>query len=106
MGLCGELTCDPNAICTESPSGASCACPTGYAGDGITCAAIDACATSNGDCPAACQSTAGTRVCYVPRTCVEVAAHKPVPDNTNVTLYAAADPTKPWTAYCHAGSST
>ncbi len=79
-------------------------CPTGYMGDGITCTPIDACATSNGGCPAACESTGpGTRVCYVPRTCAEVAAHKPVPDNSSVTLYAAADPTKPWTAYCHTG---
>jgi hypothetical protein len=102
--MCGELTCDPNATCSEAPSGATCACATGYTGDGMTCTAIDACAANNGGCAAECQTTGpGTRACYAPRTCAEAASHKPFPDNTAVKLYAAADPAKPWMAYCHGG---
>ena len=102
--MCGELTCDPNAICMESAAGASCSCPTGYTGDGVTCAAIDACATNNGGCPAACDTTGpGTFACYVPRTCADIAAHTTLVNDTTVTLYAGADPTKPWMAYCHGG---
>ena len=102
--VCGDLTCDPAAICMESSSGASCACSTGYAGNGMTCTAIDACATNNGGCPAACETTGpGTHVCYVPRTCADVAAHTTLVDDSTVTLYAGADPTKPWQAFCHGG---
>jgi GON domain/EGF domain len=102
--MCGVLTCDPHAVCMESSAGASCACATGYAGDGMTCTAIDVCATNNGGCPAACETTGpGTHACYTPRTCAEVAQHQTLPDNTAVTLYAGGDATRPWTAYCHAG---
>ena len=71
------------------------AAPDGY---------IDACATGNGGCAAACQSTGnGTKVCYVPQTCADVAAHVTVPNDSSVTLYAGGDSAKPWTAFCHGG---
>jgi hypothetical protein len=101
---CGDLTCDPNATCTEASSGASCACKTGYAGDGMTCAAIDACATDNGGCAAECETTGpGTVMCYAPRTCAEAAAKKPFADDSTIKLYANNDPAKPWNAFCHGG---
>lgn len=72
--------------------------------DGMTCPAVDACATNNGGCPAACETTGpGTHVCYAPRSCAEVAEHQTLPDDTSVTLYANNDPARPWTAYCHGG---
>ena len=31
-------TCDTNAACTNTPGSFTCACNTGYSGDGMTCA--------------------------------------------------------------------
>ncbi len=30
-------TCDPNAVCTDTPGGFSCACNPGFTGDGVLC---------------------------------------------------------------------
>jgi hypothetical protein len=65
--------------------------------------AVDPCATSNGDCPAACANLDGTASCYVPKTCADVAAKTTLANDTSVTLYASGDVTKPWTALCHGG---
>lgn len=74
--------------------------PADAAPDGF----VNACATNNGGCAAACQSTgSGTKVCYVPQTCADVAAHVTVPNDSTVTLYANGDSNKPWTAFCHGG---
>ncbi|MEO8552636.1 MAG: calcium-binding EGF-like domain-containing protein, partial [Kofleriaceae bacterium] len=35
---CGDLTCDPHATCVTSSADATCACASGYSGDGFTCA--------------------------------------------------------------------
>ena len=35
--ITGELECDDNSICVNSPGSASCVCKPGYTGDGIFC---------------------------------------------------------------------
>lgn len=95
---CGDLTCDPHAICLTGPT--RCACNTGFAGDGFACTDIDECATANGDCPAACVNRAGSHLCYAPTSCAEVAAVVPGWTEGDVVLYAGGDAAKPWTAHC------
>jgi len=53
--------CDDNATCT----GDTCACDTGYEGDGLTCTDVNECMTNNGGCDAnaTCFNTAGGRNC-------------------------------------------
>ena len=34
----GSHDCDANAGCTNTPGSFTCACNTGYSGDGVTCA--------------------------------------------------------------------
>lgn len=99
---CADLTCDPRATCLPGPP-ASCACQTGWAGDGMTCTDVDECAAGSSGCAAACVNTVGGFTCYTPRTCADVAAKITLPDNTSVTLYYNGDPAKPWTAFCHGG---
>jgi GON domain len=96
---CGDLTCGPNATCTMTGA-AACKCNPGYAGDGMTCSDINECATANGGCPAACQNTPGSFMCYAPATCAEVKAHVPTAADGPYTLYLAGSATKPWTAFC------
>ncbi len=64
--LCAA-SCDVNATCTKTaPFVGACACNTGFSGDGIHCAEIDSCLTSNGGCDvnATCTKTGpGTSTC-------------------------------------------
>ena len=39
----GSNNCDTNAACTDTDGSFSCACKSGYAGDGVSCANIDEC---------------------------------------------------------------
>jgi hypothetical protein len=59
--------CDINATCTSTGPGTnSCACKTGFTGNGRTCTQINSCATNNGGCDinATCTSTGpGTNSC-------------------------------------------
>ena len=58
--------CDPNAICTDLPIGFSCACKTGYSGDGKTCTDNNECApggVNNCDSHAQCTNTPGAFTC-------------------------------------------
>jgi hypothetical protein len=97
---CGDLTCDPHATCSGSP--AACTCATGWTGDGMTCSDVNECLVGNGGCPAACENTSGSFVCYAAASCAELAQYVPNVGNAEYTLYLGGDPTKPWTAYCAA----
>ncbi|XP_038074341.1 perlucin-like protein [Patiria miniata] len=44
----GLDNCDPNASCTNTPGGFTCACNAGYTGDGTTCTADDTFLCSDG----------------------------------------------------------
>ncbi len=61
----GLDNCHADAVCTDTPSAFSCACATGYTGNGVTCADVNECSTSNGGCSAnaTCTNLPGTRSC-------------------------------------------
>lgn len=72
-GVCADVDecqaspapCSPQAICTNTVGGFSCACGPGFTGDGGVCADVDECLTGNGGChpSAACTNTDGGRTC-------------------------------------------
>ena len=51
--------CGPNAQCLNMPGGFTCACKSGYSGNGILCQPIDSCLENSHDCSefASCSST-------------------------------------------------
>jgi Malectin domain/EGF domain len=59
--------CSPNATCTSTGQGTnSCACNTGYTGNGMACTPVNSCLTNNGGCSpnATCTDTGpGTNSC-------------------------------------------
>ena len=61
----GTDNCDVNATCDNTPGGFTCACNTGYSGDGVTCTDDDECdsGTDNCDINATCDNTAGGFTC-------------------------------------------
>jgi hypothetical protein len=60
----GADDCDPNATCSNTLGGYTCACKDGFAGDGYDCIQTDACVTGNGGCDQLCVGTIdGVAVC-------------------------------------------
>jgi len=57
--------CASTASCTNTMGGRSCACNSGYSGNGVTCADINECASNNGGCSsnAVCSNTMGGHTC-------------------------------------------
>src|SRR5262245_20625128 len=96
--LCGDLTCDPHAICLDGPS--RCICPQGFTGDGFQCADIDECATANGGCAASCVNRDGNYTCHAPRQCEDLRAVVPGWNGGTATLYLNGEADKPWTVHC------
>jgi hypothetical protein len=61
----GGPTCGANAVCSNLPGSFTCACATGFTGNGQTCTDVNECATNNGGCDAnaACSNTPGSFSC-------------------------------------------
>ncbi|XP_066292643.1 mucin-like protein [Branchiostoma lanceolatum] len=59
----GADNCHVDATCTNTEGSFTCACNTGYSGDGTTCADIDECQTNNGGCDRICSNSAGSYAC-------------------------------------------
>ncbi|MCA2980133.1 MAG: hypothetical protein INH41_11210 [Myxococcaceae bacterium] len=57
--------CDANATCTNTVGSRTCACNSGFSGNGLTCADINDCLTNNGGCGAnrKCTNTVGSFTC-------------------------------------------
>ncbi|MBL8939151.1 MAG: hypothetical protein JNM69_31600, partial [Archangium sp.] len=63
--LTGNGGCDANATCSNTPGSRTCACNSGFTGNGTTCADVNECLTGNGGCStnATCTNTPGSRTC-------------------------------------------
>ncbi|TNF37036.1 MAG: hypothetical protein EP329_04155, partial [Deltaproteobacteria bacterium] len=61
----GSDNCDVNATCTNTVGGFTCACDSGYTGDGVTCADVDECTLGSDNCDAnaTCTNTVGGFTC-------------------------------------------
>lgn len=61
----GTDTCSDNASCQNTAGSFTCACNSGYEGDGMTCTDVDECATETDTCDdnATCTNTPGTFTC-------------------------------------------
>lgn len=63
----GGCATPPSGSCTNTSGSRTCACSSGFAGNGITCTDINECATANGGCSTSpvvsCTNTLGTRTC-------------------------------------------
>jgi len=61
----GGNNCSPNADCTDTTEGYTCACKSGFSGDGVICQDVDECATSTDNCDtnATCANTFGGFTC-------------------------------------------
>lgn len=99
---CSDLQCGANATCDSASATPVCRCNAGYAlsSDNTNCVDVNECLANNGGCAAACQNTAGSFVCYAPKSCAELTAHGVSPTEGTYTLYLTGDATKPWNAYC------
>jgi hypothetical protein len=72
-GACGDQdecqlgmdNCSPHATCTNTTGSFTCACNTGFAGDGVTCNDIDECQLPQSVCDteASCVNTPGSYTC-------------------------------------------
>ncbi len=58
----GTDACDTHASCTNAADGYTCACDSGYTGDGRQCALQNGCVAANGGCAQTCSPTATTAV--------------------------------------------
>ena len=57
--------CDEHALCVDTAEGFTCACESGWSGDGVTCADVDECADGSAGCDAhaSCVNGAGGFTC-------------------------------------------
>src|SRR6476469_7113137 len=68
-GALGTDGCSPNATCTDTPTSFTCACNSGFSGDGKTCIAEAPCTPDGGStCHplASCVPSGTTYVCQCP----------------------------------------
>ena len=63
--LVGNGGCDSNALCSGPAGSVTCACNSGWSGNGQSCVDVDECLTANGGCDAnaSCANTPGSRTC-------------------------------------------
>ncbi|XP_078678345.1 uncharacterized protein LOC144914402, partial [Branchiostoma floridae x Branchiostoma belcheri] len=61
----GSHSCDPDATCTDTDGSFTCACNSGYSGDGFTCTDDDECTDGTHNCSpdASCANTNGSFTC-------------------------------------------
>ena len=60
----GSHNCHPNATCSDTSSGFTCSCKSGFTGNGQNCDDVDECAGSNECSPhAECTNTVGSYSC-------------------------------------------
>ncbi len=61
----GANNCSPNANCTDSQGSFSCACKSGFTGNGVTCTDVDECTLNTDNCTSTqrCVNTTGSYTC-------------------------------------------